>query len=73
MTLDRTLAVADTLSYVTVSDRDLLLRVQRQLRENEVSLRAAREQMRRRQPEVERSKRVAAAALRRLRAAGVLR
>lgn len=73
MTLDRSQGAADTLSGVTASNRELILRVQQQLRDNEASLRAAREQMRRRRPEVERSNRVAATALRQLRAAGVLR
>ena len=73
MTLDRTRPGADTLSRMSSSDRELFERVQRQLRENEASLRAAREQARRRRPEVERSNRIAANALRQLRAAGVLR
>jgi hypothetical protein len=58
---------------MTAAEKDLSARVYRQLRENEASLRAAREHMRRTRSQVERSKRVAATALGQLRAAGVLR
>ena len=73
MTLDRTEEAVDTLRNVTESDRDLLLRVQRQIRDNEAALRASRELTRRRLPEVERAKRIAASAVKQLRASGLLR
>lgn len=73
MPLDRIRRGADTLSHVSPTDRDLLLRVQKQLRENEASLRMGREELRRVRPEMERSARVARLALRQLRASGVLR
>lgn len=73
MPLDGTNAATDTLSHMSPADRDLVARVQRQLRDNEVSLRLAREQLRRDRTDMERSSRIARDALRHLRAAGVLR
>lgn len=57
---------------MTVRDRDLAVRVERQLQENEATLRVARD-FQRRQPEIERAMRSARLALRQLRTAGLLR
>jgi hypothetical protein len=57
----------------TQADQDLLIRVQKQLQDNEVALRIARDELRRRRPEMERSLKVARQALSQLRAAGVAR
>lgn len=68
MPLDPDRSPTDTLSYMSPADRELFERVRKQLRDNEVTLKTARDESRRLRPEVERSVKVARYALDQLRA-----